>query len=566
MNIINNIFLGISCLIILLSIVDFNVGKIKKESINSNKKEDKIKKAIDSFFENKRNVWIIFFILLTTAIISRTFRLDNLMNAYNCDELGTGYDAFCIANYGVDRYLNKFPIYFNNFGGGQSALPIYLTALIGKIFGFSMVTLRIPNTLLSIVAIVMSFFAFRKIKADKFALMFMAIIVSSPWHFLLTRIGLDCNMQTNMTLISISLLLLANKNWHYIIAGVFFGLTLYSYILSVIVIPIFLFILLIYLLYVKRINVKNGAIFICSFLIVSIPIFYFALVSKGVCPDFKGFISISSLTSKRINEFKIKNLGIILLNIHKMLTNDEHIFNSISKFGNFYRFAIPFAIIGICISIKKLIKSIKNKKFELSCLFLILLLSNIPLILTLFGNTGRLQTAIIALLYFIVLGIQFIYKKTKICFIIILTMYLIITTMFFNYYFNRYEIDNKSINFSDRYFVDVIDRIEAIDKNKDVICRHNTMQSWIYVAYKLQVSPYYLIENRHEKKIHPKLENFGFGKYYFYINKTIEPDENKIYVLRENYIEMDDFFENLEALRNNEFKEEKIGDYYIFYK
>ena len=53
------------------------------------------------------------------------------------------YDAFCLSKFMVDRALNKFPVYFVNFGGGQSILYGYVTAIFIKLYGFNLISIRI---------------------------------------------------------------------------------------------------------------------------------------------------------------------------------------------------------------------------------------------------------------------------------------------------------------------------------------------------------------------------------------------------------------------------------------
>lgn len=65
----------------------------------------------------KKWYWVIFVILLIIAIFTRIYKLDTLLEGLHVDEVGMGYDAFCIAGYGVDRYLNPFPVYMINYGG-----------------------------------------------------------------------------------------------------------------------------------------------------------------------------------------------------------------------------------------------------------------------------------------------------------------------------------------------------------------------------------------------------------------------------------------------------------------
>ena len=65
---------------------------------------------------------VVFIIIFIIAIFLRTYKLESIPSGVNVDEAGMAYDAFCIANFRVDRALNKLPVYFVNFVGGQSVL------------------------------------------------------------------------------------------------------------------------------------------------------------------------------------------------------------------------------------------------------------------------------------------------------------------------------------------------------------------------------------------------------------------------------------------------------------
>ena len=83
----------------------------------------------------KLNIICILLIMLL-AIFLRSYKLEQIPDGINVDEAGMAYDAFCLANFRVDRALNKLPVYFVNFGGGQSVLYGYITAIFIKLFGF----------------------------------------------------------------------------------------------------------------------------------------------------------------------------------------------------------------------------------------------------------------------------------------------------------------------------------------------------------------------------------------------------------------------------------------------
>lgn len=109
--------------------------------------KDKIpKETVDNFCDKYGKIILIFFILLFA--ISRLYKFGELPRAISVDEAGMAYDAYCIANFGVDRYLNSFPLYFINFGGGQSALYTYMIAGLIKIFGLNSIVYRLPELII----------------------------------------------------------------------------------------------------------------------------------------------------------------------------------------------------------------------------------------------------------------------------------------------------------------------------------------------------------------------------------------------------------------------------------
>jgi len=82
-----------------------------------------------SVFVEKNFYKLTVLLFLITAFTS-VFRLGEIPYGLNVDEAGMAYDAISLVNYGVDRYLKPYPVYFINFGGGQNAMYTYLSALL----------------------------------------------------------------------------------------------------------------------------------------------------------------------------------------------------------------------------------------------------------------------------------------------------------------------------------------------------------------------------------------------------------------------------------------------------
>ena len=146
---------------------------------------------------------IILIAILLVGIITRIIGFGEIPIGINVDEAGIMYDAYCIANYGTDRYDNSYPIYMINFGGGQSALYTYLAAGLIKIFGFSLTVVRLPALIFSILYLIFAFLITKDFKNKKLAILVEFIAVIIPWHFMQSRWAFDCNLMSSMMLISI---------------------------------------------------------------------------------------------------------------------------------------------------------------------------------------------------------------------------------------------------------------------------------------------------------------------------------------------------------------------------
>ena len=91
--------------------------------------------------------------LFCVTVFLRFYKLTVLPDVLHIDEAALGYNSWCLANYGTDRYLNVLPFYPQNFYGGQSPLYTYLVVLLIKFFGkgnLSVFLVRFPAAFASL--------------------------------------------------------------------------------------------------------------------------------------------------------------------------------------------------------------------------------------------------------------------------------------------------------------------------------------------------------------------------------------------------------------------------------
>ncbi len=512
---------------------------------------EKIKEKILS----KKEI-IIFAVIILIALFSRGYKLNSLPVGIHVDEAGMAYDAFCLATNGTDRWLNRFPVYLENFGGGQSALYAYLAAIFIKIFGLNMISIRLPAFILSIVAIVLVYFTTKKECGIKQAQLVTFLISIMPWNIMASRWGLDCNLLAPMIIISTCLLINAKSIKGYIIAGIFFGLTLYTYALSYLILPIFLALILIYMIYTKKIKILNIVYLGIPIFILALPLMLMILVNNGYINEIRGFITIQKLPEYRGSEISISNIRNNLSFIKTMFTNDSLSYNALPEFGTVYNFSIFLIVLGGIIELKNFILNIKNKKFDFNSIMLLLVGTVMfCLMLTVNPNINKANGIYIPMMFFIVSAMKFFYKKYKVIFYAFMILFIVYFIRFEHFYFFKYENIYGTQQYFEKDYLDVLKYVNEKYSNREIHILNSNAEPYIYTLILNQISPEEFNKSLHQDTIDDDL--YSYGNYYFR-NITLEGDEicivnsvadNDKYLLLKNVGFVDDEF-----TKNKEYK------------
>ena len=473
---------------------------------------------------------ILVILIILVAFILRVYRLGEIPRGINVDEAGMAYDAFSILHFRVDRYLNKLPVYFINFGGGQSILYGYLTAIFIAIFGFTLKTFRLAQVIVSMVAIILLYFMFKKHLGENAAIVLIALITINPWN---------------------------------IFAGISFGITLYTYALSYLIMPIFLFFILLYMLYTKKITIKNIIFLGIPIFIFAIPLMLMILVNFGIIGEIKWLITIPKLPNYRGGEISFKNFFENIKNIDKILIYDNLPFNSIEGFGPLYIPAIPFAILGLVVEIDNFIKNFKNKEFKLNSAFLIFFISSfLFMMLVQSVNISKANVIYYPLVFLEYSGIQFLYslKQPKkiinyIILVYIIGVFTISFVKFTYFYFNEYEIIYGEQFLFESDLVDAIRKVNGIEeyKNKKVYIFTDAREPYIYTLYANPISPYDYNSSKFG-------ENNSYGRFEILSTNNRYIDEDGVYIVR-----VDTDFD-YELVSEYGFNYEEVGTYKILFR
>lgn len=522
--------------------------------------------------------WCSWFAIIIVFTFIHCFRIGSIPYGINVDEMGMGYDAWCLSMFGTDRYLNSFPVYLINFSGGQSALYAYLCAPLVKAFGISATVLRIPAIIFSFVTL---FFA---VKIANFLwndtrmnLLVGFLYMIFPVFLMLSRIGLDCNLMLGMSAAFLYFILNAverQRNQDYLLAGVSGGLLLYSYVISHMVLPVFLLLLVIILIFMKKISIKQVFFMAIPLFLLAAPLMLMHFINMFGLEEMRlGIFTIPRLYRYRSDDLSLQVVGKNLLGFFQTtLMYDDVPFNSIPFFGNMYFLSIPLILTGLGHGIWLFVQALKKRCWEPQ---IVMILWTASVYITgIFIGTGdgpnvyQVNSIYLAYLFFCADGMLVLYLFVKkICrklaqagLPICIGIYCCLFAVFTKYYFFDYTDDTYLIDLFNFKFEDVLvymknELPERVAERTTYIGDGN--QTYIYYLGSTMISPYDYNILEDDKPYTLWLWTESYQNYRFNFPEEIDPSGN--YIVPETSTEWITLYEQYG------FEKEHIGTHYLFW-
>lgn len=440
---------------------------------------------------------IIFIFIL--ALFMHLFRLDQVPYGLHIDEASMAYNAWCLANYGVDRFLKSFPVYFINFDGGQSVLYGYLTAFFIKISGgsISLLAIRLPAV---ISAFVTMFFGYKMVdlkwKNKKLNLLFLFLFTIIPYFTMQSRFGLDCNLllATSTVFLYFGIKAFMNDSVkYYIFCGIAGGITLYSYALSYIILPLFLVFTFLYLLRIGKLKLKNMIALGIPLLLLAAPLVLVQMINIFDLPEMQlGLLTLTKMPVYRSSDIMFTAIPEYFVQTLKSIFFFDHLpYNTLPKIYTMYAISIPFILLGMGHAFVELFDSLSEKKENAFVLILFWVLSILILGCLVYNNTNRLNGIFFSLLFFIVKGFALLLAssakwKNKLL-TVSLVIYLICFLNFAHYYFVDYSKEYNPLNYFKTYCGEALGAIP-----QEIIDHHYIYVDMSYVYYlgEEEISPY----------------------------------------------------------------------------
>ncbi len=332
----------------------------------------------------RNKIFIILFIcVLLIGVIVRFYKLGDIPNSLDWDEVSQGYNAYSILTTGKDEFGISYPLTIRSFNDFKTPVYVYLTTIPVGIFGLSPFSVRLPSALFGYLSILLVYSLvyeiFRKERfAKRVALISMFFFSVSPLSIQFSRTGFDANVGVFFVLLGTWLFIryLAQEILWPIFIGVFFlGISVYTTHSEKIFAPLFFVCLLFYgrKFFIRKKIALISLIVFFSFL----NIFWFLdqetkVRSKGVL--FTSLMDQSLETSARqiiVDEKNNDRFNALLHNrrlvyVNKYIENYFSHFNLNSLFingdnarhhapgmGVLYLISLPFILLGIFFVIRK---------------------------------------------------------------------------------------------------------------------------------------------------------------------------------------------------------------------
>lgn len=411
--------------------------------------------------------------------------------------------------------------------GGQSVLYGYCCAFLMKFFEPSAIIFRIPAVCSGMLTWFFGTLTIRELIGKKEAFVGAALLAVCPCFILHSRLGLDCFLFLGASTVSLYIFMQALKasGWKrllfYTMAGVGFGINLYTYALSWLAVPIFLVLILAYLLYIKKIQWQEILCMGIPLGILALPLITMIVLNTFELPEIvTGYFTIPRLMEYRGAEISLKNMiNNVPVLIQSCLFNDDYEYNSIPTYFSLYLVSVPFLVFGIQKAAVQMTKAVREKRmFFPAVVFMWFLAQTFMGLLIKEPNANKLNAVFFVLLFFTVYGMKescrLIHKKRfKKYFVLgVFLTYSVFFAGFVNYYFTEYTSKTFPLPYFQAGFSDVLDDWEERINGKDVY-----VDAW-YIFYPLgeKMSPmeFQLIEKGTEAR-----DNIHFG-----LPKELEED------------------------------------------
>ncbi|MGI4869723.1 MAG: hypothetical protein ACRYFX_00945 [Janthinobacterium lividum] len=297
-------------------------------------------------------------LVLLLGLVVRVAQFPGLPPGLNQDEAASAYEAYSLAETGKDKWGNELPAYFPAWGSGQNVLLAYLTVPVIKVFGLSIASARGVMLVLGLLALPLLFYCLRPLGwfAAWLGTLLLAVV---PWHFMLTRWGLESNVAPFFMLLGCTALTrgLSTQRWRWIVPALLpFALSLYAYGTTIVVLPVLLGLVLVLGWQQLRPRWGSWLLALGLFGVVSAPFGLFFvenyLLGRNLPWTDHLFFATPLLPASRLSQVAGPSWRIMVGdNVRFLLAgfDDGTCYNNLPGFRPLLHFTLPFVLVALLV-------------------------------------------------------------------------------------------------------------------------------------------------------------------------------------------------------------------------
>ncbi|QQG43514.1 MAG: glycosyltransferase family 39 protein [Candidatus Daviesbacteria bacterium] len=182
---------------------------------------------------------LLLIMIVILAAVLRFWQLPQLPPSLNWDEVSIGYNAASILRTGRDEWGEFMPLTFRIYGDYKLPAYIYLTVPFVALFGLNEWAVRLPSAILGVALVWLIFSLVKQWSEEKTALWAAFVAAVLPWPIILSRIALEAQLSLFLTTLGVYFFVRGVKSKYFLVfSAITFGLTIFSYNSSRIIIPL----------------------------------------------------------------------------------------------------------------------------------------------------------------------------------------------------------------------------------------------------------------------------------------------------------------------------------------
>lgn len=485
---------------------------------------------------------VIFLCILFLGIYIRFYKLGDIPNSLDWDEVSQGYNAYSILTTGKDEFGISHPFTVRSLNDYKPPVYSYITALSVKFFGLNPFSARFPSAFFGSLSILLTYALvyeiFRKEKYAKLvALLSMFFFAISPLSIQFSRTGFDANIGVFLIILGTWLFisgLYKNAAWRIFLGTFSLILSEYTTHSAKVFVPLF-FVCLIF--YGRKFFITKKIILVCLVGLFALlnTLWFFDSDTKvrsgGVLFASSLDILKTPLNNMAFDKANNDSLGVLIHN-RRFVYVSKYIENYLSHFdlnylfvhgdnarhhaprmGILYLMSLPFILLGAIFVIRK-------KVYQAYIFFAWILLA--PIASSFAINSPNFQRSLIFLPTFHVfeaLGWFYLFSFLSKVNFSRFYMGIIIILFSFNlsYYFHQYfAYTNSDYGKYWQYgYKEAIDYIKKyIDTDKKIFFADDIEQGYIFYLFYNKYDPKKYIPDGGSNRINLKcyaIDNAYFG-------------------------------------------------------